>query len=49
MLVIEADGQNTEPLLVDSIQIFAGMSLANHSSQGSLQIPLKKANATPSS
>jgi hypothetical protein len=41
MLVIEADGQSTEPLLVDSIQIFAGMSLANYSS-GSLQIPTQR-------
>ena len=24
MTIIEADGQNTEPLLVDQIQIFAG-------------------------
>ncbi|KAN0135809.1 laccase B [Lactarius tabidus] len=35
MLVIEADGQNTEPLLVDSIQIFAGQrySFVLHANQ----------------
>ena len=27
MIVIEADGQSTEPLVVDSIQIFAGTFL----------------------
>ena len=33
MTVIEADGQNTEPELVDSIQIFAGRLSQNHSSR----------------
>jgi hypothetical protein len=30
MTVIEADGQNTKPLIVDSIQIFAGTLSPNY-------------------
>ena len=42
MSVIEADGQNTEPELVDSIQIFAGRLSQIPSSRGNLQIPNQK-------
>jgi Multicopper oxidase len=46
MTIIEVDGNNVKPLVVDSIQIFAGKLLSNYYASHFL-INLSKANATP--
>lgn len=47
MTIIEVDGNNVEPLVVDSIQIFAGKLLPNYFLVA--YIYRQQANATPSS